>query len=116
MRFNQFEEILAWQKAREMAFLIYTNFTHTRDYGFRDQFQRASVSVMNNIAEGFDRQTRKEFRQGLYIAKGSCAEIRSMLYLAMDLEMLDHEEFNSLHSKAVEISRALAGLIKSLQT
>lgn len=89
-------------------------FLENRDFGFRDQLQRASVSVMNNIAEGFERQTNKEFRQFLFVAKGSCAEVRSMLFLALDLSYLESEQFESLMADTVEISKMLTGLIRSL--
>jgi four helix bundle protein len=74
-----FEDIIAWQKAKDVTSKIYAQFRLNRDYGFKDQIQRASVSVMNNIAEGFERKSNAEFRQFLYIAKGSCGEVRSML-------------------------------------
>ncbi len=77
--FNRFEEIIVWQKARELTGLIYVNLRDFRDYAFRDQLQRASVSIMNNIAEGFERKGNKEFKRFLFIAKGSSAEVRSML-------------------------------------
>lgn len=88
MQFERFEDIIAWQKARILSVDIYKTFEKSKDFGFKDQVQRASVSIMNNIAEGFERQTNREFRQFLFIAKGSCAEVRSMLYLARDLEEL----------------------------
>lgn len=66
MKFRRFEDIIAWQKAKEMTILIYHSFADIRDFGFKDQIQRASVSVMNNIAEGFERRTDNEFRQALY--------------------------------------------------
>jgi four helix bundle protein len=69
---------------------------------------------MNNIAEGFERSSNAEFRQFLYIAKGSCGEVRSMLYLAKELNYLSESEFNSLLNNLLEISKALSGLIKSL--
>lgn len=93
MRIETFEDIIAWQKAKDLTILIYQSFENTKDFGFRNQIQRAAVSVMNNIAESFERQTEKEFRQGLYIAKGSCAEVRSMLYLASELGMLSQSLF-----------------------
>ncbi|MFO7658915.1 MAG: four helix bundle protein [Bacteroidales bacterium] len=76
MRIERFENIIAWQKAKELTVQIYAFFGHSKDFGFRDQVQRASVSLMNNIAEGFERKSNNEFRQLLYIAKGSCGEVR----------------------------------------
>ena len=77
--FNRFEEIIVWQKARELASEIYKCLRECRDYSFKDQLQRALVSIMNNIAEGFERKGNKEFKRFLFIAKGSSAEVRSML-------------------------------------
>ena len=108
--------MVAWQKAKEQSLLVYRSFESTRDYGFRDLVQRASVSVMNNIAEGFERQTNKEFRQFLFIAKGSCAEVRSMLYLAADLKLIDELKYQKIYQLNIQTSRILAGLIKSLKT
>ena len=74
MKIEKFEDILAWQKAKIMTSKIYSALKDLKDFGFKDQICRASVSVMNNIAEGFERQINNEFRQFLYIAKGSCGE------------------------------------------
>ncbi len=115
MKFKRFEDIIAWQKAKEMTILIYHSFSGIRDFGFKDQIQRASVSIMNNIAEGFERRTDNEFRQALYIAKGSCAEVRSMLCLASDLAIINCEEIDKISPLSIEISKILSGLIKSLE-
>lgn len=114
MKILRFEDILAWQKAKELNRLIYKLFSSSRDFGFRDQIQRASVSVMNNIAEGFERKGNKEFKNFLFISKGSCGEVRSMLYLALDLNYVTRESFNELRERAEEISRMLSGFIKTL--
>lgn len=114
MKISSFEEILAWQKSRQLVADIYKEFSRNNDYGFRDQIQRAAVSVMNNIAEGFERKSNNEFRQFLYIAKGSCGEVRSMLALAEDLRYISPENASLLADKSKEISRMLMGLIKSL--
>jgi len=115
VKFNRFEDIIAWQKARELVLQVYFTFAGSRDFGFKDQIQRASVSIMNNIAEGFERQTDKEFHQSLYIAKGSCAEVRSMLYLASDLKMIETASMERLYDMSIETSKILSGLIKSLK-
>jgi len=115
MKIVKFEDIIAWQKARELTIAVYRTFRETKDFGFKNQIERASVSIMNNIAEGFDRQTNKEFKQFLYIAKGSCAEVRSMLYLAKDLEKIDIDNFNKLYNLSEEISKLLFGFIKSIE-
>ena len=115
MGFNRFEDILAWQKAKDLTLDLYRSFEGNRDFGYKDQIQRASVSIMNNIAEGFERQTKKEFRQFLFVAKGSCAEVKSMLILASELSYLNKEKSDLLASQVVEISKILSGLIKSIQ-
>jgi four helix bundle protein len=114
VKFERFEEIIAWQKAKEMTTQIYTLFKDNKDYGFKDQIQRASVSVMNNIAEGYERKSNTEFRQFLYIAKGSCGEVRSMIQLAKDLCYISEYDFNVLNTQAIEISKTISGLIKTL--
>ena len=86
-KISRFEDLVAWQKARELTREIY-RVTNTgrfgKDFALRDQIRRASVSVLSNLAEGFDRASRSEFHQFLVIAKGSCAEVRSQLYIAVD--------------------------------
>ena len=114
MKIESFEDIIAWQKAKELSVAVYESFRGSKDFGFRDQIQRAAVSIMNNISEGFERHTDKEFRHSLFIAKGSCAEVRSMLYLALDLNVIDHDQFDTLYQNTLEISKILSGLIKAL--
>ncbi len=114
MKINRFEDIIAWQKAKELTVKIYSLFYDSKDFGFRDQIQRASVSIMNNIAEGFERKSNKEFRQFLFIAKGSCGEVRSMLYLSKELYKISDNDYEKLYLNAVEISKILSGLIKTL--
>ena len=94
---GRFEDLIAWQKARDLTRLIYqlcNDGNFARDYGLRDQVRRAAVSVMSNLAEGFDRAGRSEFHQFLVIAKGSCAEVRSQLYVALDAGYLPQVEFD----------------------
>lgn len=114
MKIEKFEDIIAWQKAKELTISIYQVFKDNRDFAFRDQIQRASVSVMNNIAEGFERGSDADFKRFLYLAKGSCGEVRSILYIAKELQYIDNTTFTSLHGNAVEISKTLSGFIKSL--
>lgn len=114
MKINSFEDILAWQKAEELTIEVYSLMRDSKDFGYKDQIQRASVSIMNNIAEGFERQSNKELRQFLYIAKGSCGEVRSMLRLSEKLSYTTPEESAKLINKAYEISRMISGLIKTL--
>lgn len=114
MKFQKFEDIIAWQKGGKLVVEIYKCFKNNKDYSFRDQIQRASISIMNNIAEGFERQSNKEFVRFLYIAKGSCAEVRSMLYIALKLNYINEILFNEYYRLTIEISKLLSGLIKSL--
>lgn len=114
MKIERFEDIIAWQKAKELTVQIYALFGESKDFGFRDQIQRASVSIMNNIAEGFERKSNNEFRHFLYIAKGSCGEVRSMVYLAKELNKISENDFNALFQKSEEISKILSGFIKTL--
>ena len=115
MPISRFEDILAWQKAKELTLGVYRAFGENRDYSFRDQIQRASVSVMNNIAEGFERKGDREFQRFLYIAKGSAGEIRSMLYLARELKYITEDRCSELLELSKEISNMLYGFIKSLE-
>ncbi len=114
MIIKTFEDIIAWKKAKELNVLIYKYFKYSKDFSFKDQIQRASVSIMNNIAEGFERNGNKEFKNFLYIAKGSCAEVRSMLDLAFELKYIDSEDLKEMYGLAVEISKLLSGFIKTL--
>jgi len=101
-------------KSKDLTILIYKNFKHCKDFGFKNQIERASVSVMNNIAEGFERKTNKELKNFLYISKGSSGEVRSMLYIALQLNYITKEEFNIYYNLSTEISKLLAGFIKTL--
>ena len=115
--FNTFEEIIAWQKARLFNKQIYdiTNKDiFKKDFELVKQIRRASISISSNIAEGFERNTDKEFIYFLYVAKASSAEIRSQLYLAFDLEYLSKNEFEELFINITDISKLISGLIKYL--
>lgn len=111
---GSFEELIVWQESRGLAKRVYQIFLRCKDYGFRDQLQRAAVSVMNNIAEGHGRRSKAEWRQYLYISRGSISEVRSMLYLAKDLKLITEEEYEELHSKSLTIARMLTRLIQSI--
>lgn len=114
MQIEKFEDIIAWQKAKDLTEKIYQKFDNSKDFGFKDQIKRASVSIMNNIAEGYERKGNKEFKKFLYIAKGSSSEVRSMLYLALEFNYIKQNEFEELYKLSVEISKMLSGLIKTL--
>jgi four helix bundle protein len=119
-----FEEMLCWQKARLLTKEVYKNLNiqkfkdlnMPRDYGFCDQIQRASVSVMSNIAEGFERGTKQEFLNYLYIAKGSAGEVRAQLYVALDAGYLNMETFKYLNELVLECSKLLSSFIDKLKT
>ncbi|MDX1652572.1 MAG: four helix bundle protein [Brumimicrobium sp.] len=115
MKFSRFEEINAWQKAKTLTKIIYQESSILNDYSFKNQIQRASLSIMNNIAEGFERISNKEFVYFLYVSKGSCGEVRSMVLLGEELGYFDKQLAAELHEQAEEISKMIAGLIKSLK-
>ena len=115
MKIKSFDEIIAWQKAQDLAVLIYKDFKNLKDFGFRDQILRAVVSISNNIAEGFDRGTDREFVRFLYIAKGSCSEVKSMLVLSSRIGYLEKNKAVGYIGNANEISRIIQGLIRVLQ-
>jgi four helix bundle protein len=114
MKIESFEDIIAWQKAKVLTIALYRMFEHSKDFIFRDQILRASISIMNNIAEGFERKSDKEFRYFLFIAKGSCGEVRSMLILAKDLNKISGKDSENVHDLSKEISKIISGLIKTL--
>ncbi|MGE6220608.1 four helix bundle protein [Nubsella zeaxanthinifaciens] len=114
MAIKCFEDIVAWQKAQDFSVFIYKSFGDLKDWDFRSQICRASVSISNNIAEGFDRGTKPEFKRFLYISLASTSEVKSMLYLAKRLNYVDEITFITLLSQAQEISKITNGLIKSI--
>lgn len=114
MNNNRFEDLVVWQKAKSLTLTVYKKFKECKDFAFRDQIQKASVSIMNNIAEGFERKSDKEFKYFLFIAKGSSGEVHSMLYLAKELNYVSQTEFKDSFDCTEEISRMIAGLIKKL--
>lgn len=118
-KFNSFEEINSWQKARifnRKIYVITENQSFKKDFDLARQIRRASVSISSNIAEGFERNTDKEFIYFLYVAKASAGEVRSQLYLAFDLEYIKKQEFEQLLESVTEISRLLGGFIKYLSS
>ena len=114
IKIQKFEDILAWQKAYVLTKEIYEAFRECKDYSFRNQIQRAVISIMNNIAEGYERKGNKEFKQFLFIAKGSCGEVRSMLYPALDFKYINNTKFEDCNKLTIEVAKMLSGLIKSL--
>jgi four helix bundle protein len=116
---SQFEDLRIWQEARELVKLIYHSISSdpisSKDWGFRSQIQTAVVSIMSNIAEGFECSSDKDFARFLDIAKASCGEVRSMLYLAEDLNYIDGEKSMDLREKAVINSKGISALSKHLR-
>jgi four helix bundle protein len=117
-KIDRFEDLIAWQKARELTRSIYQvtqQGTFAQDFGLARQIQRAAVSIMSNIAEGFERRGRREFHQFLSTAKGSCAEVRSQLYVAFDIGYLEKSDFRKLLAQAEEVGRVVRGLRASVE-
>ena len=104
---SKFEDLICFQKARELTKSIYKEFKDCKDFGFKDQITRASVSVLSNIAEGFERGTKNEFLNFLYIAKGSAGEVRAQLYVALDADYLNLKTFKYLNNLTSECSRLI---------
>lgn len=115
MAIQKFEDIIAWQKAQEFAVDIYSVFGSLKDFSYRDQICKAVVSISNNIAEGFDRSSNADFSRFLYIAIGSCSEVKSMLYLAEKLKFINEKQQELLLKKGNDISKIIRGLIKSMK-
>ncbi|WP_461629845.1 four helix bundle protein [Labilibaculum euxinus] len=113
---KKFEELVIWQNARKLINEIYKEMNGIKDFGFKDQIQRASVSIMNNIAEGFERYSDTEFRRFLDISKASCGEVRSMLYLAEDLHYLNNYTAENLRKDCRLISGSIQNSINSLKS
>lgn len=112
--YQSYENLEVWQKAVALSIRIYELLRDCRDYGFKDQICRASVSIPSNIAEGLERESKKETTHFLHIAKGSCAEVRTQLLIALKIGHISEADFEGLKSDAEAISRMLHGLIKSL--
>jgi four helix bundle protein len=116
MKIENFEDIEAWKEARCLVREIYSIFSYNKDFGFRDQIQRTAISVMTNIAEGFDRGTNKEFCQFLVIARGSASEVKSLAYAAFDLKYIDQASFESVHAKCHKLANLINGFLRYLKT
>ena len=116
---SRFEELIAWQFSRKLVRQIYVQTNAgaiAKDFGLKSQLQRAAVSIMSNIAEGFERRRDKQFAYFLSVAKASCAEVRSLLYVALDAGYLAQHEFDSLHNQADEVGRIVAGLHRAVSS
>ncbi|CAG0981085.1 hypothetical protein ANAEL_01750 [Anaerolineales bacterium] len=114
---TKFEDLIAWQEARTLVKLVYkitSDGLFARDYGMRDQIQRASVSVMTNIAEGFDCESTAEFARFLGIARRSAVEVQSLLYAALDIEYISQDIFKSHYEQAKKCKALIGGLKQSI--
>jgi four helix bundle protein len=117
-KITRFEDIESWKAAREVTNLIYSSSRgekFSRDFALCNQIRRAAISIVSNIAEGFERDGNKEFLQFLSIAKGSCGEVRAQLYIALDQEYLDKATFDQISTKLVSTSRLINGFMKYLR-
>jgi len=114
MATQSFKDLIVWQKAKIFYVEVHKSFEDVKDYSFCDQILRAALSAPNNIAEGYARRSDKAFRNFLFIAKGSVAEVESMLLIAPELGHITTEEQNSLLAQAEEVSKLLTGFIKKL--
>ncbi len=116
-KIERFEDIQAWQEARSLTNEIYTvsgSGQWGKDYALRDQIRRASISVMSNIVEGFERRTDTEFARFLSMAKASASEIKSQLYIAVDQGYIDQDRFNDLYEQCDKVTRYLGSFIRYL--
>lgn len=114
MSYQKFEDLEMWKKSKELVLLTYKITHKFKDFEYKNQITACVLSIMNNIAEGFERMTEKDFRHFLYMAKGSSGEFRSMLYIGLELQYISSKEMDILKIKSEEISKMLAGYIKSL--
>lgn len=115
MTVQNFEDLIIWNEARALCTHVYASCKKVKDYGFNDQIQRVAVSIVNNIAEGFDQskisKDNKQFISFLNIASGSCGEVKSMLYLAQDLNYISMQEAEQLRKDCLSISAKINGLV-----
>ena len=111
---RSFENLRVWRQSRTFVNSIYEIMDQVRDYGFRDQIQRAAVSIMNNIAEGAESGSDAKYVNFLQISRGSCSEVRSMLYLCLDRKIISQETFDRLKAEAISISNQIYRLIESI--
>jgi len=115
MAIKKFGDIIVWQKVQDFSVEIYNDFKNNKNFSFKDQITMASVSISNNIAEGFDRSSNPYFSRFLYFSLASNSEVRSILYLAVRLKFVSEERSKKLVEAPNEIARMLFGLIKSLK-
>ena len=110
-----FENLKVWKRSARLSVEVYNSLKESREYGFKDQLFRSALSIPSNIAEGYERGSRKEYARFLNIAKGSCAELRTQLYIGIETGILDKTASSSQVAETTEISKMLQGLITKLQ-
>ena len=113
--YQSFETLLIWQEGMQICYLIYDQLKHCRDFGLKSQMERSAVSIPSNIAEGYELNSDRGFIRHLYIAKGSCGELRSQFYRALDRNYISQQQFDEFYVMAVRISAMLQKLIEYLQ-
>ena len=116
MAYQSFEELVVWKKSSRLAVNLYNELRDCRDFGLKDQMTRAAVSIPSNIAEGSDRDSLKEFIRFLNIAKGSAAELRTQIYIAQQVAVINDEFAKDTHKELKQISAMLHCLVKSLKS
>ena len=116
MKNQRFEDLEVWKKSFHLSVEIFKAFKDCKDYGFRDQISRASLSIPSNIAEGYERDSNKEFIRFLYIAKGSCGELRTQIYISIEIGFLEKQQGGNFIEEAKEISYMLNSLIQKRKT
>jgi four helix bundle protein len=114
MKIKKFEDLLVWQKAVDLTVDLYASLELVNDFGFKNQIQRASLSISNNLAEGFERGSDRDFKRFLFIAQGSCSEVKSMLYVGVRLNYLKKDSYILLNQRVTEIGKMLFGLSNPL--
>ncbi len=113
---KNFEDLVIWKMAREIVNQVYSDFRNCRDFGFRDQITRAGVSIMNNISEGFCRNSDAEFKQFLNISKGSAGEVKSMYYIAEDQNYVTSEDASERRNRSQQLINSISSFIKYLKS
>src|SRR4051794_10848545 len=114
MAYQSFEDLEVWQRACRLAVEIFQSFSACKEYTLRDQIQRSGLSVPSNVAEGSERGSTKDFAHFLNIAKGSCGELRTQLYIARKLDLIAKTAFEALIVESKELSKMLEGLRRSI--
>jgi four helix bundle protein len=114
--FMRFEDLDVWKRSMKLSVAIYKEFKNLKDYGFKDQITRSGLSIPSNIAEGFERTSSKESVNFLSYAKGSCGELRTQIYIAIDIEYINQDKGKEWLQEVNEVSAMLNGLIKARRT